>query len=152
MTNRYSANIPTSTTPIFPQLCVVCGKQCEQIGIIYGNPPIRYFGGWQWLLGGAKRLNVYGHQSCIKKLNAQLMSRSIILFAALVPALLIDPFNLNPFIIWPLILFFGAGIFSYQIKKPVKFEFTQCSDIISFEFENESVAKEFSKLNKIQLK
>ena len=151
MKKRYHTNISIKKTPTFPKLCVICGNPCEQIREIYGNPKVSYLGGWQWLLGGAMTLRIYGHHSCVRRLKIRLMSRSIILFIACLPLILIKIFELNPFIYFPISLVVIAAILLYQIKNPVQFEFTQVSDMLSIEFENENVANEFSRLNSVQL-
>jgi uncharacterized membrane protein (UPF0136 family) len=151
MKNRYYANISHGNRPIFPKCCVICGVACREEQEIIGNPKVAFLGGFQWLLGGSIRQKIYGHKACVKKLNRQLVLRSLSLFIALSFFIPIEAYGLNPFIFIPITLLVAAAILTYQLRNPVPFEITEIGDMLSIEFQHKEIADQFAKLNNVQL-
>ena len=152
MRESYSVGIDANTNIIFPKQCVLCGKPCEETGMIRGNPDLDYWGGWKYLFGLTMRLEIFAHKKCLREIQTTLRLRNLVLFGLAtltIPIIFFIDLHITlKYLLWSVlalfIIFQGA---LWQAKNPGPIEFAKDEDQIKFTFENEHYATQFAHLN-----
>jgi len=151
MEESYLVYLAKGQEIIFPKICVVCAKPCEEVGHIKGNPDISDWGGFKYLFGLTKKLELYIHKQCHKKITKNLMLRNLtLLFLGLlaVPVIFFVEINFVVRILISILIlsfvFIGA---LWQVKNPTSFQFVHDEGKLKFTIKNEGYATKFAHLN-----
>ena len=150
MPDSYLVKIEANKQIIFPKQCAVCGESCDQTGKIRGNPDVSYFGGWKYLFGFTKCLQLFIHRKCNKTINSDLRYRNYLLFGLAAIALpIVFYFDLNRLYLIILVSAFMFPEIYRQIKNPPPIEFVNNSGMLEFTIKNERYATKLAQLNRV---
>ena len=136
----------------FPNICFVCGKNCDNQSIVLSGVIDEYFGHWKHFFLGSPKVSIPVHQNCAKIHRKNSTIRGTINFIFLLISAgaiyliyrTIDKYLLI-FSLFSVLIFDRFVLDHYLYKEPIKFGVDK--DRYKFTFMNKEYAEEFESLN-----
>ncbi len=151
MNELYLIQIDANEEILFPKLCPLCGEECTMTGKIKGHPDTSYWGGFRYLFGLTRQLELYAHKDCLKDITASRKVTTLFLLITLVMSIslfkFIDITWFNKGIILTVTLMIALPIGFWQVKKSGAIEFVNEDDVLEFTCRNETYATKLAHLN-----
>ncbi len=147
ITETYTVRLRQNYPVRYPDICVVCEDNCEELNKIR-EVPNGYFGLHKWVLFLTEKIEVPSHTRCIELLRRKLFFRNAVsLIFASIAVLLAVYFNLPKFfaISMGIILFLPAVL--YWVKNPLPFEYSIDGKWKLYSFKSKFYAKTFAYWN-----
>jgi hypothetical protein len=153
--------LPRNIEPAFPNRCVVCLRK-NNVGMIeVKGEAVGFSGYFKWILGSSGRRKVPAHVGCARKLRRRNFWRNVgvlVLFTVLPIvwfALRINevqmPFEFNKTSLCVAATILFLPIFIAEELRPSPFEFRESETFVTFEFKDQTYAKEFAELNDTEI-
>ena len=132
----------------FPAKCVGCGKDAGGQKTVFRGSPVGFYGVIPYLFGATRKLEVPAHRQCGSRITTSLLIRNLSLVVGVtIIAFLAIFMGLTKWQMIGLCLAAILGPISWQVLRPLPFEFTYSSRAFKLMFLDPSLAREMAELN-----
>lgn len=136
----------------FPTKCVGCGKDAGGQTTVFRGSPVGFYGVIPYLFGATRKLEVPAHRVCGSKITRSLLIRNLsLVIGVTIVALLAIFIGLTQWQMIGLCLATILGPISWQVLRPLPFEFTYSSGAFKLMFLDPALAREVAELNEGEL-